>query len=229
MTARDSEDGRPASGENPHSDTRPLLVAVTGATGSAYGLTLTRLLLESGIPVRLCFTRAAERVIPGETGKTAGQWAAEFEVKARSLAVAFALDSVDDIGASGASGSFRTRGMAIAPCSMGTLARIAAGVSGNLIEREADVCLKERRPLVLLARETPLSAIHLRNMLSLTEAGAVVMPPVPAFYARPKSVDDVVNDTVHRVLDLLGLAPQNAYRWGETGAASGSRAREGAE
>ena len=119
--------------------------------------------------------------------------------------------------------------MVIAPCSMGTLARIAAGVSGNLIEREADVCLKERRPLVLLARETPLSAIHLRNMLSLTEAGAVVMPPVPAFYARPKSVDDVVNHTVHRLLDLLGLAPPAAFRWGESGAPNGNQDRETVE
>jgi len=210
-------------------------VAITGATGSVYGLTLVSRLLAGGVPVRLTFTKAARRVVETETGKTADEWAEEFaETSASAQGVAlrlpgsddrfplftdhahplFALDPIDDVGAPGASGSFRARGMVVAPCSMGTLGRVAAGVSGNLLERQADVCLKERRPLVLLARETPLSTIHLRNMLSLTEAGAIVMPPVPAFYSRPETVEDIVNQTVDRAFDLLGLPAPGAARWG---------------
>ncbi len=225
---------------SPPAGRSPLLVAITGATGATYGLTLVRRALEAGVPVRLTFTNAARRVVPGETGKTVEEWSQEFAAVAEASEAAaeaasptaagpgsgappepetrkaplFALDDVADIGAPGASGSFRARGMVIAPCSMGTLARVAQGVSGNLVEREADVCLKERRPLVLLAREAPLSAIHLRNMLAVTEAGAIVLPPVPAFYARPRTVEELVGHTVDRALDLLGISPAGAFRWG---------------
>jgi 4-hydroxy-3-polyprenylbenzoate decarboxylase len=125
----------------------------------------------------------------------------------------------DDMAAAISSGSFRTLGMVVAPCSMKTLAEIATGVSTTLIGRAADVVLKERRRLVLLARETPLTAVHLKNMLAVTEMGAIVAPPVPAFYARPTSLDDMVDHTLGRVLDLFGLESGTVRRWsgGEAG------------
>lgn len=122
---------------------------------------------------------------------------------------------VGDVGAAIASGSFRTRGMIIAPCSMRTLAEIATGVTTNLLTRAADVCLKERRRIVLLVRETPLTTVHLRNMLAATEAGAIIFPPVPAFYDRPATVEDIVNHTIGRVLDLFDLDSGLVHRWGE--------------
>jgi 4-hydroxy-3-polyprenylbenzoate decarboxylase len=122
---------------------------------------------------------------------------------------------IADIGAAIASGSFRTMGMLVAPCSVSTLAEVATGVTGNLLSRAADVTLKERRRLVLMVRETPLHLGHIRNMLAVTEAGAIVMPPVPAFYARPASIDDVVTATVARALDLFGIDTGRLPRWGE--------------
>lgn len=199
----------------------PLLVGITGATGAAYGIAVLRAACATGVPVRLTVTRAGERVLLEETGRTAAQWIEDLSREAVESAGQTAgaplppvLDDLSDVGAPPASGSFRTRGLIVAPCSMGTLARIAGGISGNLLEREADVCLKERRPLVLLARETPLSAIHLKNMLALTEAGAVIMPPVPAFYAKPSSVEDIVRDTALRALGLMGFDLPGAFRWG---------------
>ena len=120
---------------------------------------------------------------------------------------------IDDLAAAISSGSFRTMGMIVAPCSMRTLGEIAHGLSSNLLTRAADVILKERRRLVLVARETPLTSIHLRNMLTLSELGAIVAPPVPAFYNRPKSLDDIVDHTVGRLLDLFGLETGKVKRW----------------
>ena len=122
---------------------------------------------------------------------------------------------INDVGAAIASGSFRTLGMAIAPCSMRTLAEVATGVTTSLLTRAADVCLKERRRLVLLVREAPLTTVHLRNMLAASEAGAIVFPPVPAFYAKPATLDDMVDHTVGRVLDLFDLESNLVRRWGE--------------
>jgi 4-hydroxy-3-polyprenylbenzoate decarboxylase len=195
----------------PAADDRPLIVAVTGATGSVFGLTLLRRALAAGYRVELLLSRMAERVIAAETGRSADDWIAELSALGR-----LEVRDRDDLGAGIASGSCRTLGMAVVPCSMGTLGRIAAGVSTNLIERAADVCLKEQRRLILAARETPLSAIHLRNMLALAEAGAVILPPVPAFYTRPATVADLVDQTVDRIGDLLGLpglTAADAPRW----------------
>jgi 4-hydroxy-3-polyprenylbenzoate decarboxylase len=121
----------------------------------------------------------------------------------------------DDMAAGIASGSFRALGMIVAPCSMKSLAEIATGVSSTLLTRAADVTLKERRPLVLMARETPFTLAHLRNMQAVTEMGAIVAPPVPAFYARPNTLDDMIDHTLGRVLDLFGLDAGTALRWGE--------------
>lgn len=204
------------------------MVGITGATGAAYGVAVLRAALASGIPLRLTVTTAGERVLEAETGRSAAQWV---ELLSREAVTPqgdagsppgqtpgaprpIVMDTLADVGAPPASGSFRSRGLIVAPCSMGTLARIAGGISGNLLEREADVCLKERRPLVLLARETPLSAIHLRNMLALTEAGAIIMPPVPAWYAQPSSLEDILRDTALRALGLMGIDLPGAFRWG---------------
>jgi 4-hydroxy-3-polyprenylbenzoate decarboxylase len=123
--------------------------------------------------------------------------------------------NVGDVGAAIASGSFKTRGMIIAPCSMRTLAEVATGVSSSLLTRAADVCLKERRRLVLLTRETPLHVVHLRNMLAVTEMGGIICPPVPAFYAEPHSIEDIIDQTVGRLLDLFEVESGLVHRWGE--------------
>lgn len=129
--------------------------------------------------------------------------------------LATAVHRVDNLAAPISSGSFLTAGMVIAPCSMNTLAGLAQGLSHNLILRAADVTLKERRPLIVLARETPLSKIHLRNMLALADAGATIMPPAPAFYTQPQTVDELIEDTVGRALDQLGIRVPGARRWRE--------------
>lgn len=189
----------------------PVIVAITGASGSVYGLTLARMILARGIPLYLLFSDASRAVVLEETGRTADEWTAQL----RSGAHGNLLVTPDsgDFSCSIASGSFRTAGMIVAPCSMGTLGRIAAGLSNNLLERAADVCLKEGRTLVLLARETPLSAIHLENMLRLVRANAVIMPPVPAFYAKPATIDELVAHTCDRVLDRFGMPNPDMFRW----------------
>jgi len=189
-------------------DATPLILAVTGASGSLYALTLARKILERRIPLHLLISAAAARVMMKETGRDPAEWVEELRT-----AGTVHLEDTDNLGASISSGSYLTRGMIIAPCSMGTLGRIASGVSGNLIERAADVCLKERRRLVLLARETPLSAIHLENMLRITHAGGIIMPPVPALYAAPGSIAGMVDLTAERVMDLMGLPSAGGYRW----------------
>ena len=186
----------------------PLVLAITGASGAIYGLRLAGMLLQGEVPLHLLISGPARTVIRQETGREADQWLSELERLGR-----IDLHPVDDFTSPVASGSVNTRGMVIAPCSMGTLGRIAAGTSDTLIERVADVCLKERRRLLLLTRETPLSSIHLENMLTVSRAGGIVMPPVPAFYTHPQSIAELVDHTLYRVLDLLDIRHSDAPRW----------------
>lgn len=182
-----------------------LIVGISGAAGIIYGVRLLEILRETENETHLVVSRAAELTR-----------AHELSLSAQELrALATVCYSVKDVGAAIASGSFRTLGMVIAPCSMRTLAEIATGVTSSLLTRAADVVLKERRRLVLLVRETPLHAIHLRNMLAATEAGAIIMPPVPAFYQLPQSLDEMVTHTVCRVLDLFDIDVGRLKRWGE--------------
>jgi 4-hydroxy-3-polyprenylbenzoate decarboxylase len=182
---------------------RRLVVGITGASGVIYGIRLLEALKGSGIESHLILSRAAEMTIAYETSH------AVKDVKA----LAHTVYPVGDIGAAISSGSFQTLGMAILPCSMKTLAEIATGVTTTLLSRAADVTLKERRRLVLVPRETPLHLGHLRNMTAATEIGAVIAPPMPGFYAMPQSLDDMVNHTVGRVLDLFGLDAGLVKRW----------------
>ena len=195
----------------------PVVMAFTGASGAPYGVRLLAQLAALGRDVSLIVSPHGLRLLRTETDisdleglRTAvggSAWDARVTV----------FDDADR-GAGPASGSAKTGGMVICPCSMGTLASIAAGTSRSLVERAADVTLKERRPLVLVPRETPLSAIHLENMLRLTRAGAVVLPASPGFYHRPASIAELVDFVVARVLDHLGVANTLAPRWGEAGA-----------
>ncbi len=180
-----------------------LIVGITGATGVVYGVRLLEILRELGIESHLVMTRPAALTIGYELGRE----------PAAVRALADVVHPLHDVGASIASGAFRSLGMVVAPCSMRTLAAIAQGLSDNLLTRAADVVLKERRRLVLLVRETPLSLVHLRNMVAVTEAGAIVMPPLPAFYARPASLEEMVDHTLGRVLDLFGIENGLAPRW----------------
>jgi 4-hydroxy-3-polyprenylbenzoate decarboxylase len=183
-----------------------VVVAITGASGAAIGVRVfERLLARPGIGPKLIISPSARRTIAHEVGPAALE---------RLVQTAGALHDHDDIGATLASGSHPTAGMIVAPCSMRTLAAIAAGLADNLIVRAADVHLKERRRLVLMARETPLHLGHLRNMVAVTEMGAIVMPPVPAFYHRPQSVAEIVDHLASRAIDMLGLpGPREAVAW----------------
>jgi 4-hydroxy-3-polyprenylbenzoate decarboxylase len=180
----------------------PVTLGITGASGAPYGVRLLEVLNELHVPVRLVVSATGWRLLDEELGlgsvdslrEWTGDWA---DVK---------VFDDDDRGATPASGSAPSRGMVVCPCSMGTLASIAQGTTRSLIERAADVCLKERRPLVLVPRETPYSAIHLENMLRVTRAGAVVLPASPGFYHRPKGIGELVDFVVGRVLSQLGLA-----------------------
>lgn len=180
-----------------------LVVGVSGATGIIYAVALLRTLQQHGIETHLVVTAAGERTRAFETAFSS----------ADLRSVADVTYSIGDVGAAIASGSYRTMGMIVAPCSIRTMSEIATGVTSNLLTRAADVCLKERRRLVLLVRETPLHLGHLRTMVAVTEAGAIVMPPVPAFYTRPNSIDDIVQHTVARALDLFDLEV-DVPRWG---------------
>jgi len=181
-----------------------LIVGITGATGSAYGVRLLRRLREvGGYETHLVISEAGVLNVHQELG-----------LKRRDVEVlADVVHHWRDIGASIASGSFQSSGMVIAPCSMRTLAAVALGLSDNLITRAADVILKERRRLVLLPREAPLNLAHLRNMLSVTEMGGIIFPPVPALYHHPKSIEEMVDHTVSRVLDLFHIDAGPAPRW----------------
>lgn len=186
-----------------HPAQRRLVVGITGASGVTYGIRLLEALKNSGIESHLVMSRAAEMTIAYETTRDAK------DVKA----LATKVYAVGDIGAAISSGSFQTLGMVILPCSMKTLAEIATGVTSTLLSRAADVTLKERRRLVLVPRETPLHLGHLRNMTAVTEMGAIIAPPMPAFYAMPQTLEDLVDHTVGRVLDLFGLDSGLVKRW----------------
>lgn len=183
---------------------RRIVVGITGASGAIYGVRLLEALRGQGLEVHLVMTKPAERTIVEETDRPLGA--------VRDLADVG--HHVSDIGASIASGSFHTEGMVVAPCSIRTVSAVAYCLADNLLTRAADVMLKERRKLLLLVRETPLHTGHLRAMLLASESGALIMPPVPAFYSRPSSLEDVVNHTVGRILDHFGLQHALVKRWG---------------
>jgi 4-hydroxy-3-polyprenylbenzoate decarboxylase len=184
-------------------DPKRLVVGISGASGVIYGVRLLQALQEVAVETHLVMTRTAEVTLAHETS-----------LKVADVhALAGLTHRVDDLAAAISSGSFRTMGMIVAPCSMRSLGEIANGLSSNLLTRAADVALKERRRLVLLVRETPLHAIHLRNMTALAEMGAIIAPPVPAFYNRPQTLDDVIDHTVGRVLDLFDLDTGKVKRW----------------
>lgn len=185
--------------------TRRLIIGISGASGTIYGVRLLQVLHGSGIETHLVMTRSAEVTLAYET-----------DLKVKDVhALADLVHPVADIGAAISSGSFKTEGMIVAPCSIRSLAEIAYGNTTNLLSRAADVVLKERRRLVLLVRETPLHTGHLRTMLALSEMGAIIAPPVPAFYAQPQSVDDIVDQTIGRALDLFGIDTGLVRRWRE--------------
>ncbi len=181
-----------------------IVVGISGASGAVYGVRLLERLAEQAeTETHLIVSRAGEKTLHQETGKLV-----------RDLRpLVGELHPVDRIGASIASGSVLTDGMAIVPCSIHTMSAIAAGIASNLLVRAADVTLKERRPLVLMVRETPLHLGHLRTMTAVTEMGAIVAPPMPAFYTKPQTVDEIVEQQVGRLLDLLGLGGSAALRW----------------
>ena len=182
-----------------------LVVGVTGASGAAYGVRTLDACRELGIETHLVATRAAALTLKLETGLSV----AELNAKA---SVTYKLT---DVGAAIASGSFKTLGMIVAPCSVRTMSEIATGVTSSLITRAADVTLKERRPLVLMVRETPFHLGHLRTMVALTEMGAIIAPPLPALYAKPPSIEAMIDQSVGRALDLFGLDWDAVKRWGE--------------
>ena len=180
-----------------------LVIGLSGASGVAYGIRALEACRELGIESHLVVTKPAEMTIGYEARLSPRQVAAKADY-------AYAIG---DIAAPIASGSFKTAGMLVAPCSVRTMSEIATGVTTSLLTRAADVMLKERRPLVLMVRETPLHLGHLRNMTALTEMGAIILPPVPAFYQRPQTIDDIVNHTVGRCLDLFDLDVGLVKRW----------------
>jgi 4-hydroxy-3-polyprenylbenzoate decarboxylase len=185
-----------------------IVVGVSGASGAVYGVRLLeKLRLQSAVDVHLILTRSGEKTLFLETGKK------DSDLKV----LAHCSYALEDVSGRLASGSFRTDGMVIAPCSIHTMSAIAAGISSNLLIRAADVTLKERRPLILMVRESPLHLGHLRTMVALAEMGAVIAPPVPAFYHHPGTIEDLVDHSVDRVLDLLGLPSHTARRWDGVG------------
>lgn len=189
---------------NTNSAERPrFVIGISGASGVIYGIRMLQLLRELNVETHLVMSRSAQVTLAHET----------------SLGVAQVRDLADvtysnaDIGAAISSGSFKVAGMVIAPCSIKTLSEIATGVTSSLLSRSADVMLKERKRLVLMVRETPLHLGHLRSMTAVTEAGAIIYPPVPAFYAKPESLDAMIDHTLGRVLDLFGLDSRTVRRW----------------
>ncbi len=185
-----------------------LIVGISGASGVTYGVRLLEILRDLPLETHLVMTRAAEVTLAHETGRKV----------AEVQALATHTHAVTDIAAPIASGSFRTLGMIVAPCSIRSMSDIAHGTTATLLTRAADVCLKERRPLVLMVRETPLHLGHLRSMTALAEMGAILAPPVPAFYAEPQTLADMVDHTLGRMLDLFGLETPMVRRWGEPAA-----------
>jgi len=185
-----------------------LIVAITGASGAIYGIRILESLAKiKAVETHLIISKSGEEIIKHETDYGLDE--------VRALAD-FAYD-IDDVGASLASGSFRRDGMIVAPCTIKTMSALANSYAENLIVRAGDVTLKERKPLVLVVREAPLHLGHLRNMVSLTEMGAIIFPLVPSFYDKPKTIDDIINNTVGRVLDLFNVEHNLAHRWSGLG------------
>jgi len=184
--------------------TRRLIVGISGASGIVYGITALQVLRELGVETHLVMSKSAILTLTHESEMKYAELCALADVHYQST----------DIGAAISSGSFRTMGMLVAPCSIRSLSEIATGVTSSLLSRAADVVLKERRRLVLMVRETPLHAGHLQSMLNVTNMGAIVMPPVPAFYTKPQSLDEMVRQTVGRALDLFDL-DADFRRWGD--------------
>jgi len=190
-----------------------ILLAITGASGSIYGLRLLEELLRAGHQVSLVASQSGLEVCRYETGVDLGDSEA-LKLLWNLPDAPVTIRNVTDLWAPEASGSAAPDAMVIAPCSMGTVGRIAAGISGNLIERAADVMLKEHRPLLLLPRETPFSSIHLENLLKLSRCGARIIPAMPAFYQKPETVGEMINFVVGKLLDQLGVEHQLFRRWG---------------
>jgi 4-hydroxy-3-polyprenylbenzoate decarboxylase len=190
-----------------------LIVGISGASGTIYGVRLLELLAPLSVETHLVISRAAEVTLAHET---------DFKV-ADVKALADVCHGADDLAASLSSGSHKTLGMIVAPCSVRSMSEIATGLCGTLLTRAADVVLKEQRKLVLMVRETPLHAIHLRNMATLAELGVVIAPPVPAFYARPETLEQMIDHTLGRVLDLFDLDSGTVARWREAPAKRGRR------
>ncbi len=186
-----------------------IIVGISGASGIIYGIRLLEILRTVGVETHMVMTNAAKVTLALETNMKLPELTALADV----------FYQTHDIGAAISSGSFRTYGMVVCPCSMRTLAEIANGITASLLPRAADVILKERRRLVLVARETPLHLGHLRNMAAVTEMGAIVYPPVPAMYAKPTSLEDMINHTVGRVLDLFDIESGTVRRWRQNEAA----------
>ncbi len=196
---------------------RHFVVAITGASGSTYGLKLVNELLRSGGRVNLILTSAGRQVLNHELDLN---WPADIKEQRQHVQEYFASIAVeslaiDDFWAGAASGSAVADAMIVVPCSMGSLGRIASGLSGNLLERAADVMLKEGRPLIMVPRETPFNIIHLENLLRLSRSGAVILPAMPGFYHKPESIDDLVNFVVGKILDQLDVPHELFTRWGE--------------
>ena len=201
---------------NPKNKAERLVIGLSGASGVAYGIRALEALRELGIESHLVMTKPAEMTIGYETSLSPKQVAAKADYSY----------AVTDIAAPIASGSFKTKGMIVAPCSVRTMSEIATGVTTNLLTRAADVMLKERRSLILMVRETPLHLGHLRTMTALAEMGAIILPPVPAFYAEPRNLSDLVDQMVGRALDLFGYDWPDVKRWGEDLAKSRRRGKK---
>ena len=199
-------------------------VGITGGSGAPYALRLLEALADAGHDVHVVISPSGETVLQLETGMRLGttlrdkQAAFDARLEIEGRRGTLRVFAHDNLAAPISSGSFPSAGMAIVPCSTGSLGRIAAGISSNLIERGADVMLKERRPLIIVPRETPLSEIHLRNMLTLRQAGADILPAMPGFYHKPKTIADLIDMVVGRILDRLGVENELFYRWGKDSA-----------
>ncbi len=180
-----------------------ILIGISGASGAIYGVRLLELLKELGVETHLIVSTAGQLTLKYETS---------FTLKDIQEKSDYYYNQAD-IGAACASGSFVCDGMIIAPCSMRTLAEIATGMTSALLTRAGDVCLKERRRLIMLTRETPLTLAHIENMAQITRMGGIIAPPVPAFYAAPETIDDMINHTLGRILDLFGLESDKTHRW----------------
>ncbi|HDR2893763.1 TPA: UbiX family flavin prenyltransferase [Enterobacter asburiae] len=185
--------------------TQRIIIGISGASGFQYGVKALELLKPLDLEVHLVVSRGAERTCELET---------DYQLD-KVMALADVVHPISNLGASISSGSFKTLGMLVAPCSMRTLGAVAHCLTDNLLTRAADVVLKERRRLVLLARETPLNLGHIRNMAAVTEMGGIIFPPVPALYQRPQNADEIIRHSVSRALDLFGLDVKNLPRWGE--------------